>query len=273
MNPQEKDPENPPLIPITSLMPEEIHLWLVFYDEIVDERLLRTYREMLCESEREQHPRFHFVGDRQRYLVTRALVRTVLSRYAPVRPEEWVFSTNEYGRPEIHAAQENEARLSFNISHTRGLIVLGVTAERELGVDVENVRALGTSIEIAKRFFAPEEVAALTALPVAQRLNRFWEYWTFKESYIKARSKGLSIPLDKFAVRYPHDRGVELAIHPDLADDPARWQLWQFRPTPDYLVAICAERRGDRSPRFVVKRVIPTAVEESLVVTFSRSSE
>jgi 4'-phosphopantetheinyl transferase len=256
-----------------SLRPDEIHLWLAFYDEVLEERLLLTYQQMLSKSERKQHPRFHFASDRKRYLVTRALVRTVLSRYAPVLPQEWVFSANEYGRPEIHSAQARESQLSFNISHTDSLIVLGVTRDRELGVDVENISARNISIDIAERFFAPEEVASLTALPVDQQLDRFFEYWTLKESYIKARSKGLSIPLNKFAFRYPHGSGVELVIHPDLADDPARWQFWQFRPTPQYLVAICAERRGLQSTKLVVKKVIPTAIEESLVPTFSRISE
>jgi 4'-phosphopantetheinyl transferase len=252
---------------------DEIHLWLAFYDEGIDEQRLTTYREMLCESEREQYPRFYFANDRRRYLVTRALVRTILSRYAPVRPEDWVFSTNEYGRPEIQQAQAREAQLSFNISHTRNLIVLGVTRQRELGVDVENVRRREPSIDIAERFFAPEEIAALAAVPAEQQLDRFFEYWTFKESYIKARSKGLSIPLDKFAFRYRDEHRVELAIHPDLADDPARWQFWQFRPTMDYVVAICAERTGIQSPRFVVKKVIPGAMEELLAPTFSRICE
>jgi 4'-phosphopantetheinyl transferase len=256
------------IIPLT---PAEIHVWLVFYDEISDERLHTAYRELLDAAEKEQEPRFYFARDRHRYLVTRALVRTILSRYVPIAPGEWTFSTNTYGRPEIVNAQATD--LSFNISHTHSLIVMGVTRQRALGVDVENVRARSVSVDIAGHFFAPQEVAVLAATPPHQQQDRFFEYWTFKESYIKARGMGLSLPLDKFSFHYPDDHTVAIAIHPDLADDPARWQFWQFRPRPDYLVAVCAERVGARSPSLIVNKTIPMQSDEPFPLDFQRVSE
>jgi len=163
--------------------------------------------------------------------------------------------------------------LSFNISHTHSLIVLGVTKGRALGVDVENFRAREVSIEIADRFFAPQEVAALTAAPAQQQQYRFFEYWTFKESYIKARGLGLSLPLDKFSFHYPDDLAVELAIRPELADDSARWQFWQFRPRPEYLVAICAERVGAESPSLIVRQAVPMLSEKTFDPEFLRVSQ
>ncbi|HYR84718.1 MAG TPA: 4'-phosphopantetheinyl transferase superfamily protein [Terriglobia bacterium] len=258
-----------PIIPLT---PTEIHVWLAFYDEITEERLHSAYRDLLNAVEKEQEPRFFFERDRRRYLVTRALVRTVLSRYVPIDPRAWVFSTNAYGRPDIVNEQARDACLSFNISHTHSLIVLGVTRGRALGVDVENVRAREVSIDIADHYFAPQEVAALTVVPPHQQQYRFFEYWTFKEAYIKARGMGLSLPLDKFSFYYPDDHAVEIAIHPDLDDDAARWQFWQFRPASDYLVAICAERIGAQSPRLIVRKAIPMLGEQLLAAEFLRVS-
>ena len=177
------------------------------------------------------------------------------------------------GAREIANVQARAACLSFNISHTHSLIVLGVTARRALGVDVENVRSREVAIEIADRYFATEEVAALTAMPRHQQQQRFFEYWTFKESYIKARGMGLSLPLDKFSFHYPDDRSVELAIHPELADDSARWQFWQFQPSRDYLVAVCAERLGAQSPRLIVRETVPMLNEYECAVDFLRVSE
>jgi 4'-phosphopantetheinyl transferase len=256
-------------IPLTAA---EIHLWLAFYDEINEEPLLSAYRELLDAVEKEQEPRFYFARDRRRYLVTRALVRTVLSRYAPIDPREWVFSANAYGRPEIVNAQSKGLCLSFNISHTHSLIVLGVTKGRAIGVDVENFRARAAAIEIADHYFAPQEVAALAGVPQQQQQNRFFEYWTFKESYIKARGMGLSLPLDKFSFCYPDEQAVEIAIDPELADDPGRWQFWQLRPRPEYLLAICAERIGLESPDLIVWEAIPMVSEREVPVKFLRSS-
>ena len=257
------------IIPLT---PVEIHLWLAFYDEITGEGLHSAYRELLDAAEKEQESRFYFARDRRRYLITRALARTVLSRYAPVHPKEWVFSANAYGRPETVNSQAREAGLSFNISHTHSLIVLGVTRCRALGVDVENFRAREVSVDIADRFFAPQEVAALAATPPQRQQYRFFEYWTFKESYIKARGMGLSLPLDKFSFHYTDDHAVEIAIHPELADDSSRWQFWQFRPRPEYLVAICAERVDAQSPRLIVRQAIPMLSEETFAPEFLRVS-
>jgi len=250
----------------------EIHLWLAFYDEIGDENLHAAYRELLAPAEREQEPRFYFARDRRRYLITRALVRTVLSRYAPVDPAEWVFTTNAYGRPEIGNAEAADANLSFNISHTHSLIVLGVTRGRALGVDVENFRAREVSLDIATHYFAPREVTALSSVPVHEQQYRFFEYWTFKEAYIKARGMGLSLPLDKFSFHYPDDRGVGIAIEPELADDPSRWQFWQYRPAADYLLAVCAER-GAEPPRLTVRRTVPMLNEITCTLECSRVSD
>jgi 4'-phosphopantetheinyl transferase len=257
-------------LPLTAA---EIHLWLAFPDEIGDERLHSAYREMLDGAERKQEPRFYFPRDRRRYLVTRALVRTVLSRYVAVDPQEWIFSTNAYGRPYAVNAEARRASLSFNISHTHSLIVLGVTKSRALGVDVENVSAREASIDVADRYFAAPEVEVLNAAPAHEQQDRFYEYWTFKESYIKARGMGLSLPLDKFSFHYPNERAVGISIDPELADDAARWQFWQLRPTPEHLVAVCAERLGARSPRLSVRQVVPLRSEKPFAFEFERVSE
>ena len=244
-----------------TLAPGECHLWLAYYDEIFDDRLKSLYRAMLDESERLQEPRFYFAADRLRYLLTRALVRITLSRYVPeIAPDEWVFTANAYGRPEIANKAPGCASLSFNISHTHSLIVLGVMRESALGVDVENIDTRPAPIDIADRFFAPDEVIALAATPPGQQHYRFFEYWTFKESYIKARGMGLSLPLDQFSFHYPDDRSVTLTTQPELADIPARWRLWQFRPTPQYLVAVCAEQRAAQQSLLV--RVVRPGVTE-----------
>jgi 4'-phosphopantetheinyl transferase len=257
------------IIPLKST---EIHLWLAFYDEITGTRLHSAYRELLSAAEKLQEQRFFFPEDQRRYLITRALVRTALSRHFPVDPRDWMFSANAYGRPEIVNAQAKDACVSFNISHTNSVIVLGVTKHRALGVDVENVRGREAPIGIADRYFAPQEVTALIAAPRHQRQYRFFEYWTFKEAYIKARGMGLSLPLDKFSFRYPDDHAVEIAIHPELADDSGRWQFWQFRPKPEYVVAICAERADVKSTRLIVRQTTPMLSESNLPLDLLRVS-
>jgi 4'-phosphopantetheinyl transferase len=242
----------------------DVHVWCTFCDEIGDESLLEDYERLLSADERQRRSRFVFPRDRHRFLVTRALVRTVLSRYADVAPADWTFVVNTYGRPEIAARHPRAGILSFNVSHTPGLVVLGVGFGRALGVDTENVRALQAPLEVAARFFAPTEVAALRALPEANQSRRFFEYWTLKEAYLKARSMGLALPLHGFAVRFIGDRGVTLSVDGEVAGAVSPWQLWQFSVAGDYLVAVCAGRTEPGQARLVLKTVVPLRAEEDL---------
>jgi 4'-phosphopantetheinyl transferase len=156
--------------------PDQIHLWLTFLDEIRDEKLLRRYRGLLAPEEQRRLGRFVFTIDQTRYLVTRALVRTVLSRYVAIEPQDWSFAENVFGRPEIANDDDRSRRIAFNISHSNSLILLGVTGNKVLGVDVENYYARKAPLDIADSLFAPEELAGLRALPDAQQCERFFEY-------------------------------------------------------------------------------------------------
>ncbi len=252
--------------------PPPIDLWCAFYSDLEDEALLREYRALLTESERHQEQRFHFARDRRRYLVTRALVRTILSRYADIAPREWAFTVNDYGRPLIANTAAAAGQISFNVSHTDSLIVLAVARGHELGVDVENTSVRSACIEVADRFFAPVEVSALHALPEARQQHRFFEYWTLKESYIKARSMGLSIPLDHFSFDLLED-DIAISIHPDQGDRPERWRFWQMSFGPGYLGALCAERVSQEEPLLSVRSVVPLISDQALPYTVLRASK
>lgn len=249
-----------------------IDIWLAYYNEIGDTETPAKLREILSEDERRKETRFCFPDDRLRYLVTRAMVRTVLSGYAAVAPAQWVFTANSYGRPEIAPEHHDAQELRFNLSHTRGLIALCVSRTRMLGVDVEQLTR-PAPLGIANRFLSTCEIAALASAPPAQRPYRFFEYWTFKESYIKARGMGLSIPLDRFSFDYPQADTVQLAVDPSLADDPERWFFWQLRPAPDYLLAVCAERLHGETPAFRVRRMNGIGAHQTLPVAPLKCSQ
>lgn len=254
------------------LRPNQIDLWLAFTDDIRDKHLLDQYRKLLTDKEQEQELRFHFSKDQHRYLVTRALIRTVLSRYAPVAPEHWAFSTNAYGKPEIANDDRLAQKISFNISHTQGLIVLGITSDNPLGVDTENVRGRQAPIDVARSFFSADEVAALCALPVDKQHDHFFQYWTLKEAYIKARGMGLSIPLDQFSFHLQPDVHPGIAFHSLMDDRPSRWRFWQFRVAPEYLMAICVDRTESAAQQLNIKKIMPLAEEEMFDCTLLRES-
>ena len=250
---------------------QDIDVWLAVEDEI-DEAARAGFGALMTAAEREQQQRFRFDHDRSRYLITRGMVRTVLSQYADIAPADWTFECNDYGRPHIAPRHGEACALSFNISHSRGLIALAVARHRALGVDVEQLTQRPVSMDIAQRYFAPVEVADLARVPQAGQQDRFFEYWTLKESYIKARGMGLSIPLDQFAFHYPHEHAVQLTVDPALGDDAGRWRFWQCRPTPDHLLALCAEQGEGPAPTVRFHRLMAPTARARLELTFLRTS-
>jgi len=259
-----------PRLPISE---HDIDLWLVFYDDIEDERILADMGALLSGAERDRQGRFRFADDRKRYLVTRALVRSALSHYAAVDPRAWVFSKNEHGRPFILDPHPDARGLRFNVSHTRGLVALAVGRERELGVDVENIATRKISLEVANSFCSPREAFDVAGTPAARMHGRLFEYWTFKESYVKARGMGLSLPLDKFTFHFPHARAVRIDIDPALDDHADRWSFWQYRPGTDYLLALCAQKTAGTRTVVTTRRVVPTAGHETFASRVEKTSE
>jgi 4'-phosphopantetheinyl transferase len=235
----------------------QVDLWFTRTDR-VDSGLAARYRALLTQHELAQQARFYFEKDRHRYLVTRALAREVLSRYAPVAPDEWRFEADSYGKPHIVAPAGLAQRIAFNISHTDGLVIVGVSRGRALGVDAECMQRRA-ALEVAERFFSPLEVRSLQRLARQAQAMRFWELWTLKESYIKARGMGLSIPLDRFAFQLDRARRVALEFAPGFDDVPSRWQFWQMRPTEHHLLALCVESPAEHEApiRLSVRETTP----------------
>jgi 4'-phosphopantetheinyl transferase len=232
------DPFEAPLRRGFCLSAGEIHLWLVNPREIADPILLNRYRALLDTEEQARLRRIRLPGVRHQYLLTRALVRTALSRYAPLSPRTWRFRPNPHGRPLI--ANSEGRTLCFNLAHTEGMIVCAVTRDAELGVDVECTLRATRTAEVADRFFADIECRDLHALSADRRRDRFFDYWTLKEAYIKARGLGLACPLGKFAFRLREGERITLKIDPELADDGGRWYCRLGSPSDRHRLALCS---------------------------------
>jgi len=219
----------------------EVHVWCVRPADVPLDDLVR-WRDWMTREERDRCERFVFEELRRDFVITRWLLRSTLSRYIPIAPEDWRFDQNEHGRP--HVATPAGRDLHFNLSHTDGLIVCVLADCYEVGIDVEQVTRRSRTLAIADRFFSPSEVEALRRLPVARQAERFFQYWTLKESYIKARGMGLRLPLDQFSfdLSAPAD-DIRIAFGVSIDDDPGRWQFGLFRPAPLYQLAVAVARR------------------------------
>ncbi len=236
--------------------PGTAHLWYVFSEPVCDEALLAAYHRLMAPDEAVQQARFLFAENRHEYLLTRALVRTVLSKYADVAPEAWTFVRNEFGRPQI-AGPPGVPPLRFNLSNTRGLIACLVALDRDVGVDVEDTERSSSAVDIADRFFSPVEVRALRALPKERQSARFFEYWTLKESYIKARGMGLAIPLDQFSFHLDDGPAIGISFDPRLGDDRSAWQFALYQPSARHRMAAALRTGGEPPLSIELRETVP----------------
>lgn len=239
--------------------PGEIHLWFVDDTQCHDTQLLSQYQRMLNAEECIKQQRFHFPKRRHQYLVSRALIRTVLSFYEPtVFPKQWQFKKNSYGKPFIKNSLTRE--LKFNLSHTEKQIVLAITLNKEIGTDVENLQRSNNTNEIAKHFFSPTEIMQLSTLPSEKQRNRFFSLWTLKEAYIKACGDGLSIPLNHLSYDFCEKESVNLTFNSKINDQADFWQFWQICPNNHCIVSVAI--KSDPSVMrhsLIMKKIIPLA--------------
>lgn len=208
-------------------------VWLV----VPDDAHRVAIADALSESERERRDGFLHLGARGQFLTGRWLLRNVLARLEHLHPRDVRLNETERGALELADDSNGPSGWHLNLSHTDGLVALAV-ARTPVGIDVEDRERRGRTIELADRFFAPSESAALRALPPERQRQRFFDLWTLKEAYIKARGQGLAIPLASFA--FDPDRDP-LGFSPQPGD-PIDWRFARLDPTPRHRLAVALAR-------------------------------
>lgn len=226
---------SPPGSPASpSLLADEVHVWRLDL-----ERPAESFVELLQPDEVARANRFYFEKDRKHFVVARAFLRLLLGWYLNTDPKRLQFAYGAWGKPSLNG-QFRESRLRFNMSHSHGVALYGITERREIGVDVEQVRADFASDDIARHFFSPLEVGVLCALPEDDRVAAFFRCWTRKEAYIKATGRGMSQALDGFDVTLGSGNDVALLRTEDGSHE--RWRLLDVAVGAGYAGALAVEK-------------------------------
>src|SRR5258708_18312489 len=165
-------------------LPEnEVQLWRVDLEAIgTDES---RWQKVLSSDEAVRAARFHFPRDRQRFMASRALLRTILASYLTIDPTGVSFSYSSKDKPCLGPAHAG-SDVRFNVSHSGGIALFAFTRHFDIGIDVEQVRHDFDLDAIARRFFSAHEQSQLAALPADGKVEGFFRCGTRKEAYIKA---------------------------------------------------------------------------------------
>jgi 4'-phosphopantetheinyl transferase len=221
----------------------EIQVWRMSLDRSASE--IPEMQDLLSEDENARAARFVFDRHRAHFIAGRASLRRILGRYVGLAPERLEFGYGPRGKPFLKTGSDGDA-VRFNLSHTGELALLAVVRAREVGVDVERIRAVKEHLRLAGRYFAPGEVDAIRALPSEVQYEAFFNCWTRKEAYIKALGTGLACPLDGFEVSLAPGAPAALLRINGNPEAPSEWFLQALEPGYGLIGAVALKGKGYR---------------------------
>ncbi len=140
--------------------------------------------------------------------------------------------------------------LRFNLAHSGELTLIAVTRDCEIGVDVELVRPIERSLEIASRNFHPAELVAIHAASEIDAPEAFLRCWTRKEAVLKAIGTGLGYPLDAFDVQPRSADTLQIELPADNGYSARSCWLRDEKPSNKYIAAVATTAATSETARF-----------------------
>jgi len=226
------------------LADDTVDVWLTNMAE-VPASAIAGYTRLMSSAERARNLRYRGEALRRADTIARAVLRTVLSHYGDWPPSLWEFAQADHGKPYIIGPA---AQLYFNLSHSSEWVACAVARFPSVGIDIERTSRNPEILRLAKRFFAPPEYADVRARAGAARKERFFDYWTLKEAYIKARGEGISLGLDRFGFRIGESGDIAIACDDQLHDDPGAWCFRLSAGEGDHRLALAMKPHPSARP-------------------------
>jgi 4'-phosphopantetheinyl transferase len=225
---------------------EYIDVWRSRID--LPRKEVEKYAETLSQQERERAAKFTFPDKYEEYVVSRGLLRKVLAQVLNQSACEFQFDYSASKKPYL-SKQYAEKTISFNLSHSHGQVLVAISVDRNIGIDIEKIRPNVEYEKLAKRFFSAAEHTALMLLPIGERVVAFFATWTRKEAFVKAEGKGIAFGLSEFDVNIgPRESPVMLATRWN-PDDVSIWSMANIECEENYFATIVADG-GDFQLRF-----------------------
>ena len=97
--------------------------------------------------------------------------------------------TGEHGKPRL---ADGPRRLSFNLSHSGGLVLIAVAVGREIGVDLERIEPSRDVMALAERALSSDGAAAVRCAGPVERAALFFALWTEHEARLKCLGTGIA---------------------------------------------------------------------------------
>lgn len=214
-----------------------VHVWHAHIEDMYagGAEAVRRALNILQPVERTRYDRFRRDADRHMFLLGRVMARAVVGDALGVAADAWPWREGLRGRPEIDIAN---CAVSFNLAHSAGVVVCGVSWVGRVGVDVEDRQRHPIERDLVARCCAEDEAADVASYGDDWR-DRFLQYWTLKEAYLKAVGLGISVHLPD--VRFSPADGLAPAFQGSMAGADTGWTFTLLTLDAGHYVAVAAE--------------------------------
>lgn len=188
--------------------------------------------ERLPAAEQDRARGLRLDAQRARFVVGRALLRAVAVGptaldAVELAPADLGIDIGLAGEPLGVGALEG---LFLSLAHS-GDCVLAAVADRQVGVDVQQLREGDVNPALAARVCSPAELAYLDSVSERDRLRVFMTVWTRKEAYGKALGVGLDFALNSVTA------GPDASV---IGGVPGSWQVCDLAIGEGYAAALVA---------------------------------
>lgn len=215
----------------------DVHVWLLDLNFEIDK--IDELKKILSEDEQIRANKFKFEYHQHRYIITRANLRIILSKYLQINPNKIEFYYSEKGKPSLEQ-KCNQKELEFNLSHSENLAIYGFTNNIKIGIDIEKIKDNCDVESLANRFFTLNEYHIISNLKGKEKLQAFYQAWTSKEAYFKATGEGLIGGLNNIEIALNSLERKLVSIHGNkqIIND---WTLHKIDINDDYMATIALE--------------------------------
>ncbi|MEQ1635628.1 MAG: 4'-phosphopantetheinyl transferase superfamily protein [Methylococcales bacterium] len=201
---------------------------------------------VLDDAERAVLAKLRFQALRDQYLLSHGLLRMLLGSYLQVLPEALNLNRSAYGKPFL----EDYPALSFNMSHSANKLLVAVTQEVPVGVDIEAMKPRTHTAGLVAKCFAAEEQGYWQNLPEPVKMRGFFDFWTRKEAFVKAVGQGISLGLERCVID-PSDPTRFLRI-PDHCGSIDAWRVQDLVVDVSCCAAVVAKLREFKLKSFLI---------------------
>jgi phosphopantetheinyl transferase len=233
---------------VSTLTSSDVYIWYRSTASLTSD-VVKLADRYLSTEERFRRDRLRNEVDRHDFTIAHDLLRRALSKHIDVRPSDWRFDVNNYGKPSIESLDPQTRALSFSLSHTRGCVACAITSNALLGIDLELIDRSQRVQEIADRFFSEEEATWLSRCSDDLRNIRFTELWTLKEAFIKAIGVGLSVSPSIISFQFEEPAWIGFSV--PFTFHPHKWHFALFEPFRDVRLAIAIQSVTE--PHFMMR--------------------